>query len=323
MPLTVSNNSAVASASYYLGKNQKALQMSIKRLASGKRIISPNDDPGTLSVVMKLNAAVNRMAGAKNNVQNGISFVEIQDGMLETVGRIVGRMAELKGMSTQDPLKSSQDVESYNNEFFDLQKQLFDISKSTFNGVSLFANYAGTKETVTTDKTLFKGSNTRDNVIEIFTSSEGSSGTTVSLYRSALLSALTIDASALTTAQEAVSGISGTSNNVFGLFLDNSTGNSAISLNATGLSMGVFEQAVANIAYLRVQSGGGMSRLNFAADSLASMETNMRAAIGRVEDVDIAAESANLAKYSILTQASAAMVAQANTTNEVALLLLR
>ena len=72
---------------------------------------------------MKLNAAVNRMAGAKNNVQNGISFVEIQDGMLETVGRIVGRMAELKGMSTQDPLKSSQDVESYNNEFFDLQKQ--------------------------------------------------------------------------------------------------------------------------------------------------------------------------------------------------------
>ena len=323
MPLTVSNNSAVASASYYLGKNQKALQHSIKKLASGKRIIHPNDDPGTLSVVMKLNAAVNRMAGAKNNVQNGISFVEIQDGMLETVGRIVGRMAELKGMSTQDPLKSSQDVESYNNEFFDLQKQLFDISKSTFNGVSLFANYAGTKETVTTDKTLFKGSNTRDNVIEIFTSSEGSSGTTVSLYRSALLSALTIDASALTTAQEAVSGISGTSNNVFGLFLDNSTGNSAISLNATGLSMGVFEQAVANIAYLRAQSGGGMSRLNFAADSLASMETNMRAAIGRVEDVDIAAESANLAKYSILTQASAAMVAQANTTNDVALMLLR
>ena len=54
---------------------------------------------------MKLNAAVNRLSGAKNNVQNGISFVEIQDGVLETVGRIVGRMAELKGMATQDPLE--------------------------------------------------------------------------------------------------------------------------------------------------------------------------------------------------------------------------
>jgi len=324
MPLTVSNNSAVASASYYLDKNQKALQMSIKRLASGKRIISPNDDPGTLSVVMKLNAAVNRLAGAKNNVQNGVSFVEIQDGMLETVGRIVGRMAELKGMATQDPMKSSQDVESYNNEFVDLQKQMFDISKSTFNGVSLFANYAtDASGAVTSTKTLFKGNTSADNTIDIFTSSEGSSGTKVSLYKSALLSALTIDAANLSTAGAGLSGWSGTGSTVFGLFVDNSTGNSGISLNTTGLSMGVFEQAVANIAYLRAQTGGGMSRLNFAAESLSSMETNMRAAIGRVEDVDIAAESANLAKYSILTQASAAMVAQANSTNDVALMLLR
>ena len=66
-----------------------------------------------------------------------------------------------------------------------------------------------------------------------------------------------------------------------------------------------------------------MSRLNFAAESLSSMETNMRAAIGRVEDVDIAEESSNLSKYSILTQAAASMLTQANSTNDVALMLLR
>ena len=320
MPLTVSNNSAVASASYYLDKNQKALQHSIKKLASGKRIIAPNEDPGTLSVVMKLNASVQRMKGAKNNVQNGISFAEVQDGMLETIGRMVSRMAELKGMATQDPMKSSQDVESYNNEFRDLQKQLRDVSKSTFNGVSLFADFAGTKEGLDAsgNKARFKGSDLHDNVIEIFTSSEGSSGTKISLYRSALLSAITIDGSNLSTAQDSASGNTGT---VYGLFAGED--GSTISLGQGGLSMGVFEQAVANIAYLRAQTSGGMSRLNFAADSLSSMETNMRAAIGRIEDVDIAEESANLAKFSILTQAAAAMVAQANTTNDVALMLLR
>jgi flagellin len=321
MPLTISNNSAVASASYYLDKNQKHLQDSIKRLASGKKIVGANEDPGTLSVAMKLNAAVNRLSGAKNNVQNGISFVEIQDGVLETVGRIVGRMAELKGMATQDPLKSSQDVESYNNEFADLQKQLFDVSKTTFNGVSLFANFVSDGNGgAGSTQTQFKGADSLDHTIEIFTSSEGSSGTKVSLYKSALLSALTIDASDLTTAQDSAAGANGTT---FGLFLDSSAGGTAITLNATGLSMGVFEQAVSNIAYLRAQSGGGMSRLNFAADSISSMETNLRAAIGRIEDVDIAAESANLAKYSILTQASAAMVAQANNSNDLALMLLR
>ena len=87
--------------------------------------------------------------------------------------------------------------------------------------------------------------------------------------------------------------------------------------------MGVFNKALENIAFLRAQSGGSMSRLNFAADSIAAYTANMRAAVGRIEDVDIAQESSNLAKYSILSQAAAAMVAQANTTNDVALMLLR
>ena len=325
MPLTISNNSAVASASYYLGKNQQALQHSIKKLASGKRIISPNDDPGTLSVVMKLNAAVNRMAGAKNNVQNGISFSEIQDGMLETVGRIVGRMAELKGMASQDPMKSSQDVESYNNEFRDLQKQLRDVAKTTFNGVSLFADYAGSKDNVTTTKAKFKDDESADNIIEIFTSSQGSDGSKISLYRSALLSAITISggSTSIANANESASGVKtyGGGGRSYGLFA--AEDGTTISLGQSNLSMAVFEQALSNIAYLRAQTGGGMSRLAFAADSISSMETNLRSAIGRIEDVDIAAESANLAKYSILTQASAAMVAQANSTGDVALMLLQ
>ena len=106
----------------------------------------------------------------------------------------------------------------------------------------------------------------------------------------------------------------------FGLFATD-TGET-ISLNQAGLSMGVFEQAISNVAYLRAQVGGGMSRLNFAAESISSMETNLRAAIGRIEDVDIAAETANLAKYSILTQAAAAMV-PGQQSNDLALMLLR
>ena len=43
----------------------------------------------------------------------------------------------------------------------------------------------------------------------------------------------------------------------------------------------------------------------------------MEAALGRILDVDIAAETTNLAKQQILVQAS--MVAQANSANQVAL----
>ena len=81
------------------------------------------------------------LTGARNNVQNGTSFLEVQDGVLDGVGKIVTRMSELKGLGSQDPMKSSQDIESYNLEFRDLQRQLYDMSQMTFNGVSLFANY--------------------------------------------------------------------------------------------------------------------------------------------------------------------------------------
>ena len=326
MPLTVSNNGAVAAASYYLGKNQQALQMSIKKLASGKRLIAPNADPGTLSVAMKLNAAVTRLAGARNNVQNGISFVEVQDGMLETAGRIVGRMAELKGMATQDPMKSSQDVASYDNEFRDLQVQLYQISQQTFNGSSLFANHItkAANPTVSANEAVFGGANQSDQLdhtISIFTSSDGTSGTKISIHKSLLLSALTINSNTLASAAWST-GDNTQSAGANGVFtFAASIAGDAMTLNK--VSSGVFEQALSNIAFLRAQAGGSMSRLGFAAETIASQETNIRAAVGRIEDVDIAEESANLAKYSILTQAAAAMVAQANTTNDVALILLR
>ena len=303
------------------GKNQKALQMSIKRLASGKRIIAPNADPGTLSVAMKLNAAVTRLVGAQNNVQNGMSFMEVQDGMLQTAGRIVNRMAELKGMASQDPMKSAQDIESYDNEFADLQIQLHQISQQTFNGSSLFATTTNTGATA-----VFRGA---AHTISIHTSSDGTAGTIISIHKSAFLSALTINSGlAGTTSGNAAAGgwdDSANATAAVGTAADITfaTNDSSNVLNLEDISMGVFEQALSNIAFLRAQNGGGVSRLSFAADSLALQETNVRAAVGRIEDVDIAKESANLAKYSILTQAAAAMVAQANTSNDVALMLLR
>ena len=78
--------------------------------------------------------------------------------------------------------------------------------------------------------------------------------------------------------------------------------------------MGVFDQALSNISKLRADNGSDQSQLNFAADNL--ILTRGLVPHGRIEDVDIAEESANLAKYSILTQASAAMVAQANEQSQ-------
>ena len=49
----------------------------------------------------------------------------------------------------------------------------------------------------------------------------------------------------------------------------------------------------------------------------------MRAALGRIVDADIAEETTNLAKYNVLSQAAASMLAQANSNTDIALMLIR
>ena len=77
------------------------------------------------------------------------------------------------------------------------------------------------------------------------------------------------------------------------------------------------------IAGLRAANGGQVRRLQYQLANVETQITNLSAANGRIVDVDIAAESSNLAKQQVLVQASAAMTAQANVANDVALMLLQ
>ena len=81
-------------------------------------------------------------------------------------------------------------------------------------------------------------------------------------------------------------------------------------------------QAIQNLASLRATNGSEQVRLTFAADMLAINRNNLQAANSQILDVDVAAESANLAKQNILQQAGTSMLAQANMSSQSVLRLL-
>ena len=307
MPLTINTNTAASTASQNLSRNNSALQKSLVRLSTGSRINKSSDDAGGLAVSMKLEASANRLRGVQNNIQNAISFLEVQDGVLEGTADILGRMGELKALS-QDVLKNSADIANYNAEFKNLQVQLYQMANEKFNGVSLFA----TKATDGSTEGVFGGTVSEDNTVSIYTSERGAAGPIVSLDKSMLLSAMTFTSDSDTTAVEFGKANSKT----FGA-TDTST---AISLDE--LTVSFFSQALENVATLRADNGGTASRLSFASEHASRSQANLEAANGRIVDVDIAEESTRLAKYNILVQASAAMLAQANTAPNSALMLL-
>jgi len=102
-----------------------------------------------------------------------------------------------------------------------------------------------------------------------------------------------------------------------------SAGNANGSLDHADITSANITKALSEIATLRATNGGQVKRLEYALADANNQITNLTAANGRIMDVDIAEESAALAKHQILVQASASMVAQANSANNVALQLLQ
>jgi flagellin len=308
MSLTINTNTAAISAAFNLAKNNDMLNKSLNRLSSGKRITKPSDDAGGLAISMKLTSSIARSRAASSNIQNAQSFAAVQDGVLQAAAKIVDRMSELKSYSL-DVMKSTQDKGNYNTEFQALQEQLKSLTVEKFNGVSLFNNNNNSK---------FNDASTNE-VVEIFTSDTGAAGSKVSLHKAMLLGAVTFNfaASAVGTASSHTTeaGITNGTN----LTLANE-GSDAISIGALGVSM--FVVALENIATLRAVNGATSNRLTFSEEHLQLTETNLRAANSRIMDVDVAEESTNLAKYNILSQASAAVLAQANMAPNTALMLL-
>jgi flagellin-like hook-associated protein FlgL len=170
-----------------LSGRQSLLKSSIHKLSSGTRLVKAQDDSGMLSVKMKMDAAKYKNASAMGQIGNAVSFLDMQDGMLNNAQNILTRMSELKGLSTDDPMKSEQDIDAYNNEFRDLQRQLFQLSKTTFNGTSLFAT---TTDMYGGDAVKFRGNESEENTFNI---SANNSTTVISIAKLSFLDALNIE----------------------------------------------------------------------------------------------------------------------------------
>jgi flagellin len=137
MSVIINTNMAATLAATNLGMANAKLQTALTQLSSGSKITSPGDDAGGLAVSMQLQAAINRSGATNTNVQNATSFLQTQDGALNTVGQILNRISELKTMSL-DVTKNSTDIGDYDTEFTSLIAEIGTVSGAQFNGVNLF-----------------------------------------------------------------------------------------------------------------------------------------------------------------------------------------
>jgi flagellin len=102
------------------------------------------------------------------------------------------------------------------------------------------------------------------------------------------------------------------------------TGTSFDLTSATNASnaLATIDAAIDSVSSFRGELGASQNRLQSATRSIATAGENLSAAESRIRDVDVASETADLTRNSIMQQAAVAVLAQANVQPQIALSLL-
>ncbi|MFE8585210.1 flagellin [Sphingomonas sp. NCPPB 2930] len=282
MTVIASNISALRASSAN-GAASEALNVSMERLSTGKRINSAKDDAAGLAIAASMSAQVRGMNQAIRNSNDGISMAQTAEGALQEVSNMLQRMREL-AVQKANGIYSTNDKANITSEQNALAAQVSTILRNTqFNGQKLLNGTAGNSGAVQ----IQAGANTSD--------------------------AITMNFSDLTTATEMT--------DVMVLGDPNASPPTSSSVKDTA-TLEKFDSAIGKVANIRAGLGATQNRLQSAVNNLTSNVTNLTDARSRIEDTDFSAETTALAKAQILSQASTAMLSQANQSQQGVLKLL-
>jgi flagellin len=255
-------------------------------LASGLRINRASDDAAGLAIAESLKAESAIATVAIRNANDGISVVAIADQAIGQIGSILNRLAELAEQSANGVFDNVQ-RSAIQTEFSALASEIERIAVTTkFNGLGLLSGGGALVFQVGFD---------------------GSS-----------LSRLSYD-NVDTTLQAIGLAASGQSASTYSVSGDTV----AAAQSAARLALDAIHTAVTSVNANRGRLGALESRLQTSIRNLQVARENFTAAESQIRDVDVATEAAELTRLSILQQAGAAILAQANQQPTLALQLLR
>jgi flagellin len=285
---SILNNISGLSAQNQLNINNVNLSKTLGRLSTGKRINTGADDAAGLQIADSLRANVYALNQAVRNANDGLGVAQIADGALQEITNLLTRSVTLAEQASTDTVDSTGRA-SLDSEFTQIESEIARIADTTnFNGTKIFSTSGINGE------------------LKVFVGDiNGNSSIAVSI------ATITADAGLGT-----VSNLGGSSGAAL-------TGVDLKDASAAKDSIADIKAALNAVSNMRADIGAGMNRLSSAVSVLQTQSQNTSAAESTIRDANFAEEVANMTKFQILSQSGMAALAQANSSSQSVLTLLR
>jgi flagellin len=266
-------------------------QRDIEKLSSGMRINRAGDDASGLAVSEKMRAQIKGLRQAERNAEDGISFIQTTEGYLQEIQDVLHRIREL-AIQSSNGVYTLEDRMQIQVEVSELVDEIDRIaSQGQFNKMNMltgrFAN--GALGGIPLASMWFHIGPNMDQREQVFIGTMSSQGLGLK--------------NPFSNAETAT-------------FISISTPGGANS------AVGYVDRALDKVSKQRADLGAYQNRLEHAAKGLMVAYENTQASESRIRDTDMAEVMVDFTKNQILTQASTAMLAQANAQPQTVLKLL-
>ena len=305
---TINYNFAANVAANNLAKNERLLDVTMNKLSSGQRIGVGTNEPGALGLFNRVSEEGNTLRAGLDNVNYTISSLKVVESVAMTMNTMGNRLMDL-AIKASSTTMNTQDRYALDGEFQSILTEMERLATETqFNGTDVMigtdikVNYGeGTEVTIAMDdfRPSAKTATTGDGVAfgALIDNTAGSAaGVTAALTSTVTAAAVEVPATSFTTISTAAFA--------------------ALTKSILDARLPALSEAIGRL-------GGAIRSLEFAAEAQAAKAVGAEAGASKIGDTDYAIETARLASAQVISQATTAILAQANARSSTVLTLLK
>ncbi|KMK71366.1 flagellin Hag [Bacillus safensis] len=323
--MRINHNIAALNTLNRLSANNGASQKNMEKLSSGLKINRAGDDAAGLAISEKMRGQIRGLEMASKNAQDGISLIQTAEGALTETHSILQRVRELVVQAGNTGTQQGEDLAAIKDEITALVEEVDGISNRTeFNGKKLLNgtfNGVGTPGTPATPPTDPDDPSTGTPAVP---ATPGDAlvfqiGANATQQIKVNIQDMSAAALGVTDADGAVE----TGKSVKDIDVSKFETIAADDDGGFDDQLAIVDGAIKQVSAQRAKLGAVQNRLEHTINNLGASSENLTAAESRIRDVDMAKEMSEFTKNNILSQASQAMLAQANQQPQNVLQLLR